>query len=145
SFMADKEFSKFRKLTGPAKVIWKISLALIPIVGILYILGLHYVIGISLYEQQYIGLFLSLMLIAIFLGVPVNKSATRSKLPWYDILLALLGGIVGLYITIYYPVIAYSFNDITLLRLLLSITAILLLLEALRRMVGIVLVAIVTI
>lgn len=141
--MADNEFSRFRKLEGLANIIWKITLGLIPIVGILYIIGLHYSLGISLYEAQYIGLFLSLMLVSIFLGVPISKRASISKLPWYDIVLAILGGIVGLYITIYYPKIAYSFNEITPLRLTLSVIAVLLLLESLRRMVGFVLVCVV--
>ncbi|MGJ9385264.1 hypothetical protein [Salipaludibacillus sp. CF4.18] len=135
--MADYESSRFRNLSGYQLKIWNVLLFLIPTLGISYILSLYSYFSILIYREQYIGLFLALILTSIYLAVPARSNEKNKKnAPWYDLLLACLGLTVGLYIAIYYPEILTSFGIITLERLLLSVTAIVLILEALRRLFG---------
>lgn len=93
------EFQKYRKFEGSfLKTLLSTNLALIPIVGILYILGIHQKLGLSIYTEQYIGIFLGLVLCAVYLSVPATKRASKTKIPWYDWILAALGLNAGLYI-----------------------------------------------
>lgn len=116
--------------------LWKVVLALIPLIGILFILGVHRFLGLSIYTEQYVGLFIGLILFAVFLGVPAGKFAVRSKVPWYDWILALLGLSVGFYLMVFYPSLILNFSYITPTRLIVAVIAITVILEAIRRMIG---------
>ncbi|WP_102346053.1 TRAP transporter permease [Bacillus sp. Marseille-P3661] len=143
--MEQTNLSRYRNLKGPMAVVLKVALAAIPVVGVLYLLGFQYKFGISIYEEQYIGLFIGLILFCIFLSVPISKRSTKSKVPWYDFVLAMLGLIVGLNVAINYPELSLTFTHLTPTRIALSVIAVLLFMEALRRLVGNILVVIVTI
>ncbi|PLS17043.1 C4-dicarboxylate ABC transporter permease [Bacillus sp. M6-12] len=133
----DIEFRKYRVFKSRSvKNLWNILLALIPVSGLLYILGIHQRLGLSLYAEQYIGLFFGLFLSAIFLSVPINSRASKESVPWYDWILAALGLNAGLYIVIYYPTIVLDIGTVTTGRFILSVIAILLILEAIRRVLG---------
>lgn len=135
----DKETSagKFRKIKNrPAAILLQVFLFAIPFAGILFILGVHQYMGISLYMEQFIGLFLALMLSSIFMAIPAGKESSRDRVPWYDCILAALGFVVGMYIAIFYPQIILTFGYVTPERIILSVIAVLLVLEAIRRTVG---------
>ncbi|MGJ9385280.1 TRAP transporter permease [Salipaludibacillus sp. CF4.18] len=135
--MADKEEqSRYRQLQGISSIIWKTILFLIPLAGILYILSVYQWMGFALFLEQYTGLFLALILAGVFIGVPMNVNASRTRVPWYDILLAIAGLSAGLYISIYYPTIVIYFGYVTTDRVIVCVIAILLILEALRRLFG---------
>ncbi|GAA0440268.1 TRAP transporter permease [Lentibacillus halophilus] len=134
--MAEKKNERFRQLQGFSSVVWKIGLLLIPISGVLYILGIHQKLGFSVFKEQYSGLFLGLVLAGIFIGVPSSKNEDGTKVPWYDWIMALMGLFAGLFIAVYYPVIVNYFGYVTPDRVVISIMAILLILEALRRTFG---------
>ena len=57
-------------------------------------------------------------------------------MPWYDALLAIASLVVGLYVTIFYPTIAYRLSDLSPERWILGGIAVLLVLEAARRVAG---------
>lgn len=118
------------------RVFWQALLALIPILGILFVLGVHQRLGISLYAQQYVGLFLGLVLCAIYLSVPATKKSSKNKVPWYDWVLAALGFNVGLYVFIYYPEIVMAMGIVDTSRFIFSVAAVLLILEGIRRVLG---------
>lgn len=134
---AINEFQKHRKFDSKAvKWMWSIIVGLIPVFGILYVLGIHEMIGLTLYSQQYIGMFMALMLSAVFISVPATKKSSRTKVPWYDWILAVLGFCAGLYIVINYPNIVMTMGVITHARFYMSVLAILIILEAIRRILG---------
>ncbi len=137
--------ARYRSLSKRLKLMWNVMLFLIPFFGIMYILSIHQYLGISLYKQQYIGLYTSLMLGAVFIGVPAKKGNGNAKIPWYDWLLAFIGIAVGLYITILYPSISLQIGNVTPDRVVMGALAILAILEALRRLTGMILVSIVVV
>ncbi|MDC3411903.1 TRAP transporter permease [Terrihalobacillus insolitus] len=133
----DADFQKYRHFDNKfVKVFWNILLILIPVLGILFVFGVHQRLGISLYSQQYVGLFLGLMLSAIYLSVPASKNARKDKVPWYDWILAVLGFNAGLYVFIYYPKIVMAMGIVDTSRFVFSVVAVLLILEAIRRVLG---------
>ena len=142
--MEQKNNSRFRSLSGYQLTIWNLFLFLIPATGIAYILSLYNLFNIMIYREQYFGVFLALVLVSVFLGVPATKSGKYStKIPWYDAILALASLTVGMYVAIFYPEILVSFGIISTERLVLSVLAIALILESLRRLFGWVLTGIV--
>lgn len=133
----EAEIHKFRQLKHPVvRGILYVILGLMPLAGILYILRIHQYLGISLYGAQYIGLFLGLVLSAIFIGVPATKKSPRDRVPWYDWILAALGLYGGLYLLIYYPQIVMKLGIVTTGRFILSVIVVILILEAIRRALG---------
>jgi TRAP transporter 4TM/12TM fusion protein len=128
------EFGRHRVIKNRVlKMFLHTIFALIPICGILYVLGIHQTLGLSLYAEQYIGLFLGLVLCAIFLSFPASKRLPKGRIPWYDWILAALGLYAGLYLLFFYPDIVMRLGYVSTGRLVMSIIAILLIFEAIRR------------
>jgi TRAP transporter 4TM/12TM fusion protein len=130
------EQSKFRQLKGAPSIITKILLGAIPFFGIIYVANIPAYSGLLIVKQQYVGLFLTLALISTFLNTPVSKRSSRYKLPWYDIVLALLATVVGGNIVAFYPELMPRLGIITPTNVVLGLIAILLVLEASRRLLG---------
>ncbi|WP_102336189.1 TRAP transporter permease [Salimicrobium jeotgali] len=77
-------------------------------------------------------------LVLIFLLYPATKkNRSKGKIAWYDIGLAILGGGVGLYWPLFYEDIVLRAGDMTQLDFYVGVLAIVLVLEATRRAVGI--------
>lgn len=109
----------------------------IPIVGIIFVLDIPlYLTGASLFNQQYLALFWSLVVALIFLTVPASKKSDQTKTKWYDLLLACLTLIIGLYVTFFYSEILVTLGVPTTLRAVLGFVAIFLVLESVRRVTG---------
>ena len=128
--------TRFRQLTGPAKVYSDIVLALVPTIGIIGILNLASYFGIALYLQQYIGCIYGLVIAAAFILIPIRKKSALDKLPWYDLVCSIVAIVTGLYVAVYYKTIAVDIGLIQTERVILGIAAVLLTLEASRRTVG---------
>ncbi|MDD3653623.1 MAG: hypothetical protein PHO01_05485 [Desulfotomaculaceae bacterium] len=144
--MENESQGRFRKLTGVARYVQLgVGLAT-PVTALFFILDLPlYVAGISLFAQQYLGLFLGLILAYVFISVPAAKKASKNRVPWYDILCACASLIVGLYVTIYYPQLLVTLGIYTPIKVIFGLAAILAVLEATQRLAGWPLVIIVTI
>ncbi|MFC1893514.1 TRAP transporter permease [Chloroflexota bacterium] len=127
---------RYRTLKGPAGIIQRILLVLIPIGGIIFILRVPTYAGVVVWKEQYVGLFFGLMLAGLFLCVPGRKRAPRDSVPWYDVVFAIAGLTSGLYVTAFWPHIIYSMAVVSPERIILGSIAILLVLEALRRLIG---------
>lgn len=102
---------------------------------------------ISLYHlvTSYIGspatlkhrsLHVSMMLSLAFLLYPINNKASRSKLPFYDVILTILSLCTTLYIWVDYPNIIARAGVINTLDLIVGTLLVLLVLEASRRILG---------
>ena len=115
---------------------WVITLA-IPIVGLVAILDIpFYLTGTSIFIQQYLALFWGLICALIFLTLPAKKGSPREEVPWYDVILAAASICLGLYVTIFYPRILLTLGVIDPTRVILGMTAIIIVLETTRRLEG---------
>ena len=126
----------FRNLTGVPAVILRTLLITITVLGSLWALEIHHHFEVTFFKQQYLALFLALGLGSVFLAVKAFPKQTSNRVPWYDWLLALGGLAIGLYVTILYPTIAYRLGILSPDRWIFGGLAILLLLEATRRVAG---------
>ena len=139
-----EEEGKFRHLTGFFERVERVFLIAIPSIGILFLLDIHMYLGQALFKEQYLAIFLGLVLASIFLGVPATRGISRYHLPWYDVALAGISLGICLYFSVTYP--QYLLEGLAagkLAYLILSTPAILLVAEATRRMTGWVLVGLV--
>jgi len=128
--------SKFRTLSGSPGVLLRGLLYALTLLGAVWALEIHHSFAVAFFKEQYLGLFLALGLGSIFLGVKARRTEPGDKIPWYDWLLAGGGFLVGLYVTVMYPTIAYRLGVLSPDRWILGGLAILLILEATRRIAG---------
>lgn len=130
------EVSRFRTLSGRLRLLTKVLPIAIPIVGIFFVMDTPSYMGWSILIEQYYGLFLAMVLACVFLLVPPTKRAARNRVPWYDVILSILGVGVGLYVAVLYPNILWEIGIITPDRVIMSTIAIVLILEGVRRLTG---------
>jgi TRAP transporter 4TM/12TM fusion protein len=126
----------FRTLSGvPAKLLRALLIS-ITVLGSLWALEVHNYFEIAFFKQQYLALFLALALSAVFLAVKALPSQSGDHVPWYDWFLALIGFAVGLYVTLLYPTIAYRLGVLSPDRWIFGGLALVLVIEATRRVAG---------
>ena len=127
---------RFRTLTGaPAKLLRALLISS-TVLGSLWALEVHNYFEITFFKQQYLALFLALSLCAVFLAVKTYPKQPGDHVPWYDWLLALGGLTIGLYVTILYPTIAYRLGVLSPDRWIFGGLALILVIEATRRVAG---------
>ncbi len=127
---------RFRTLSGgPAKLLRALLIS-ITVLGSLWALEVHNYFEIAFFKQQYLALFLALALSAVFLAVKALPSQSGDHVPWYDWFLALIGLAVGLYVTLLYPTIAYRLGVLSPDRWIFGGLALVLVIEATRRVAG---------
>src|SRR4026208_1513200 len=134
--LLSEEVARTRELKGAVGRGNRALLISIPVLGIVFLLDVPQRIDWLIFQEQYLGLFLALTLCATFLTVPEGKGGHRDRVPWYDLLAALGGLMVGLYVFLYYPTFAYSLGEIHTDRVIMGTVAVLLLAEACRRLTG---------
>lgn len=88
------------------------------------------------------GVHLSFVLCLIFLIYPARKKGSLTKLPFYDVLLSIIGLSTGLYIVLNYDSIISRATGIESWEVALGIAAVILILEGARRTMGLPLVII---
>ncbi|MFQ5814126.1 MAG: TRAP transporter permease, partial [Anaerolineae bacterium] len=128
--------SRYRQLTGFSSGFLRVLLVAIPVVSTLFVAEVHSYLRIVFYKEQYMGVFLALVLGAVFLAVPATKRGPRYRIPWYDLLLCLLGLAVGLYVAVLYPRVIFRIAYPSPDKVFLGIVGILIVLEATRRTTG---------
>jgi TRAP transporter 4TM/12TM fusion protein len=128
--------AKFRTLTGATRVLARLFLCTLTILGALWSLEIHDTLEWTFFKEQYLGLFFAIAMAGIFLCVKSRLTESSTGIPWYDWLLAGASLLAGGYVTVMYPTIAYRLGVLSPERWLLGGMAILLILEATRRVVG---------
>lgn len=101
------------------------------------------VLGLILYTEQFLASMLAVALALIYVSQPAKAGQLRGKIPWYDVLAALAGFSSALYVALRYPVLSELVADRPTDGLIAGSLLILLVLEGLRRTVGLVLVIVV--
>jgi TRAP-type uncharacterized transport system fused permease subunit len=97
---------------------------------------IHEALSWTFFKEQYLGLFFALALANVFISIKARASAPDYHIPWYDWLMAAASLLVGGYVTVMYPAIAYRLGVLSVERWLLGGLAVVLILEATRRVVG---------
>src|SRR5712692_10888059 len=99
--------SKIRTLSGVARALARLFLCSLTVLGSFWALGIQHSLPWAFFNQQYLGLFLALALASVFLSVKARAKEPGDRVPWYDWFCAAAGLVVGLYVTVFYPSIAY--------------------------------------
>jgi len=132
--------ARFRNLSGRWRLYIRVQMIAVPVVGMFFVLDIPFYLGKAILMEQYYGLFLALVLGSLFLLFPPTRTAARDRVPWYDLVLTFLSYVVGLYIVVFYPKVLFDLGKITPDKVVLGTIAMVLILEALRRVTGWVLV-----
>ena len=127
---------KFRNLAGAARVVERLVLVAVTVAGAFWALGLQYHLPVALFNEQYLGLFLGLGLAGVFIVVKAHPATPHDRVSWYDWSAAAAALGVGLYIAVLYPSLSYSLASLTWDRLVPAMLALVLILEATRRIAG---------
>lgn len=127
---------RFRSLTGPGRALERTLLGLTAAVGALWALEVQHLLPVALFKEQYLGLFLGLTLAAVFVSVKARAGEPGHRVPWPDRALALAAALVGGYVAVLYPRLAYTLGLLEWDRVVLGALAVGLVLEATRRLVG---------
>src|SRR3990172_4234684 len=128
--------TKFRTLSGPSRALSRLLLSVLTLIGAAWAAELQHYLPFTFFKEQYLGLFLALALGAVFLTVKGRRREAGDRVPWYDWLLALAGLMVGGFILVRYPALAYRLGVLTPDKYLTGTIAILIILEATRRLLG---------
>ena len=128
--------AKFRTLNGAAAALARVFLCTLTILGALWSLEIHDTLEWTFFKEQYLGLFFAIAMAGIFLCVKSRPRESGISIPWYDWILAGASLLAGGYVTVMYPTIAYRLGILSPERWLLGGMAIILILEATRRVVG---------
>lgn len=125
---------RYKGLAGKLLVVFLVGFFLYHIA---YVLGIFTTRFIYLGAFKYTSLSIALSLPLVFLFVPATKTAPRDKLPWYDIVLIIASLVGTSYIVYNIESIMLTWGEITTTGLILGIITILIVLEGVRRTLGI--------
>ena len=140
--MTTEAAQRYRELSPPFRHLTQGLKILIIFIAAIYALEIHLMVGLPFSSQQFLGIMLGLVLTVIFITAPPTAKQDRTRLPWYDLLMAGLGLICGLYVMIWFPKLAGNIMFPRLDKYFFGTVAILLVLEATRRLYGPILVVI---
>jgi TRAP transporter 4TM/12TM fusion protein len=127
---------KIRSLGGWASVFERSLLVALTLLSSAWAGEVYVFLDLVFFREQFLGTFLALGLAAIFLRVKARRREPKEGVPWYDWVFCLGSLIVGGYITIMYPTIAYRLGVLSPERWILGGFAVFLILEATRRVAG---------
>lgn len=136
SEIAQHKKSEKRQLTGLLAWIVKILAIGTPAFVVAYQLHLFQRLHIMIYPVGYRALITGMLLALVFLLIPMRKGKAGGKLPWYDALFAILILVACGYVFLFYRAILTHAGISTFTEQILGVMVILLVLEAVRRTVG---------
>ncbi|MFH1083346.1 MAG: TRAP transporter fused permease subunit, partial [Pseudomonadota bacterium] len=133
--IAEEDLATFRKLDGWLNFSVKWTLVAIPLVACFFIMDIPFYLKWSIMMEQYYGLILAMVFPCVFILVPMTKKAPMDRVPWYDFILAILGIVVGLYVTLFYRQISIELGNVNISpdRVVVGTLAFGLILEGCRR------------
>ena len=128
--------TKFRSLTGVAQAMERAVVILLTVVSALWAGEVHVYLNITFFKEQFLGFFFALGMAGVFLRVKSRRDETGGHVPPYDWLCFIACLITGGFIMVMYPSIAYRLGTLSPERWILGGLAIVLILEATRRVGG---------
>ncbi|GAB4074897.1 TRAP transporter permease [Barrientosiimonas marina] len=125
------------ELQGSDRTLFGWMAAIVLVVAVVFSLFQLYTAGIKMLpHMQQNAMHLAFALALIFLIYPHKKNLGQRKIPWYDLVLAILGISTGVYIMMVSDQLVGKVGDPNMLDTTMSFIALLLVLEATRRVVG---------
>lgn len=118
------------------RVLRSLLLCAIPIISMLFAFDVPSRLGAAMLQEQFLGMILVLVLVSVFMFLPATRKSGGRIIPWYDAILSLLSIVVGGYLVAYYPRIVNEIGEMTPDKVILGSLALLLVMEACRRMTG---------
>ncbi|HXG53134.1 MAG TPA: TRAP transporter fused permease subunit [candidate division Zixibacteria bacterium] len=128
--------TKLRSLAGWPRTAERALLVTLTLTGAAWAAQLHVFFEIAFFKEQFLGLFFGLGIAGVFLRVRAGRRDGGEQVPWYDWLCAVGALVAGTYVTVMYPSIAYRLGILSPERWLLGALAVVLVLEAARRVAG---------
>jgi TRAP transporter 4TM/12TM fusion protein len=130
------ETGKYRPLRGAVGLLVSALIISITLLGAGWALELQRFSPVPVFKEQFLALVMTLSLVAIFLGVKTSRSESGGSIPWHDWIGAALGLITGGYVTVFYRDLVFDMGTLSPERYVLGAIAVLLVIEATRRMTG---------
>ncbi len=129
--------------TGARRLIFA-GASLLTLASIAFALKLYRdVLGLLLYNEQFLAGMIAIGMALVYLTQPLHRADPRTRIPWYDWLLAAASLLVGFYIAVRFPALSDDMTSRPIDGLLVAFITIPLVMEALRRTVGLALTIIV--
>jgi TRAP transporter 4TM/12TM fusion protein len=125
-----------------AALVQKTLFIVMILMGVLYISGLHLYLRISVLPLQYYSLIVGFSLAGCYLSIPATAGEAK-RLPWYDILLALISLAIGILTAVKGPSWVHHQGVLEPIRWIPAWTLVVLIVEATRRILGPILVVLV--
>lgn len=128
---------RYRKLPGTLGIVQRVLAISLPVIAVAYILRLpEHLFHQAVLVQQYVALFLAIVLLLTYLSVPLGCDRNKRGVPWYDVLLGVSGAIASLYLAVTYPKLLFVLGIPTVFRAVLGVIVLVTVLEGVRRMTG---------
>ncbi len=128
--------TKFRPLTGGVRILEKIIVIALTLVSAAWAGELHVYLNLTFFKEQFLGFFFAFGMAGVFLRVKRRSDERGDSVPWNDWFCFFGCLVTGGFIMVMYPSIAYRLGVLSPERWILGILAILLILEATRRVAG---------
>lgn len=110
---------------------------LLPLIGVFFILDVPLMLfRVSLFNKQYAVIFWAVSTALLFLTLPFKKGAPKNNPQWYDLVLAVLTLVIGLYVLIFYPEIIKYSGVILPIQVFFGVSVVFIVLETVRRTSG---------
>ncbi len=119
--------------------------SLLTLGSIAFALQLYRSVGLLLYNEQFLAGMLALGMALVYLTQPLRRATPKPTIPWYDWLLAALSLVVGIYLAVRFPALSEDMTSRPLDGLIVAFITVPLVIEALRRTVGLALMIVVII
>ena len=113
-----------------------VAASLLTLASIAFALQLYRSVGLLLYNEQFLAGMIGLGLMLVYLTQPARRGSSRPSIPWYDWLLAVASFALGIYIIIRYPALSEDMTSRPIGGLIVAFITVPLVIEALRRTVG---------
>jgi TRAP transporter 4TM/12TM fusion protein len=130
------ESGRFRTLGPGLGLIERALVSALTLLGAAWTLELQFYLPTPIFKEQFLGLVIGLSLVAIFIGVKTHRGETGRVVPWFDWIAAALSVVLAGYIVVNYRELVYDLGSLVTERYVLGAIAVVLVLEATRRMTG---------
>ncbi len=110
--------------------------SLLTLASIAFALQFYRSVGLRLYNEQFLAGMIGLAMALVYLTQPMRRGAPRPRVPWHDWVLAALSVCVGGYLVVRYPALSEDMTARPLDGLIVAFLTVPMIVEALRRTVG---------